>query len=133
MTGHSPSEPNLTELGTAQSPLAMIFFRVLRPIHDKKFQIPSCPGSAPPTLEKYRKEILKNTKEKSETGYSSFWPLKHFFWISKIVGCIIEVLTLFLTPILTYIYVKCQMSYMTYMTYVIHHMYVCQYGCQKKR
>ena len=52
---------------------------------------------------KYTKEILKNTK----------------------VGWIPEVLTLVLTPILTYIY-------MSNARYVIYQKYVRQYGCQKK-
>ena len=53
------------------------------------------------------------------------------------VGCIPEVLTLLLTPILTYIHMvylrapyMSNMSYMAYLTYDIHgiwHAYICQY------
>ena len=62
------------------------------------------------------------------------------------VGCIPEVLTLLLTPILTYLYMSyarchvchiCQICHIWHIWHVwcsdIHHMYVCQYGCQKKR
>ena len=55
------------------------------------------------------------------------------------VGCIPEVLTLLLTPILTYlhmVYVRAPyMSYITFLTSMtsgILHAYICQYGCQKK-
>ena len=40
----------------------------------RKFQIPRWQGSAPPKVEKYTKEILKNTKKNQETRYFSFWP-----------------------------------------------------------
>ena len=40
----------------------------------QKCQVPRWPGSAASRLTKYTKEILKNTKENQETGYSSVWP-----------------------------------------------------------
>ena len=59
------------------------------------------------------------------------------------LGCIPEVHTLLLTPILTYlhmVYVRAPyMSYMSFMTFMksmtsgIWHAYISQYGCQKKR
>ena len=56
------------------------------------------------------------------------------------VGCIPGVPTILLTPILTYIhmvYVRATdmsyMSFMRYMTSVILHAYILQYGCQKTK
>ena len=89
---------------------------------------------------KYTKEILKNTKEKSGIGIFQFLAIQRIFRISKMVGCIPEVLTLLLTPILKYICMSnarchiCQICHICHLCMVInaHHMYVCQYGCQKK-
>ena len=69
----------------------------------KKQFIHKLSGSTPTKSEKNTKEILKNTKEKSETGYLSFQPGKNLCRIFKMVVFIPEVLTLLLTPILTYI------------------------------
>ena len=62
------------------------------------------------------------------------------------VGYILGVLTLLLTPILTYIHMvyfrapymsymsnMTYMTHMSYMTYVIWHEYIFKYGSQKKR
>ena len=62
------------------------------------------------------------------------------------IDCIPEVLTLLMTPILTYVCMpnawchrcqKCHICHIWHIWHVwcsdIHHMYVCQYGCQKKR
>ena len=56
------------------------------------------------------------------------------------VGCITEVLTFLLTPIWTYVYRsndRCKKCHICHIWHVwcsdIHHMYVCQYGWQKKR
>ena len=62
------------------------------------------------------------------------------------IGCIPEGLTLLMTPILTYVCMsnawchrcqKCHICHIWHIWHVwcsdIHHMYVCQYGCQKKR
>ena len=64
-----------------------------------KFQIPRWPGSAASRLANYTKEILKNTNEKQDI--SIVGPKNNLKMISKMVGCIPEVLTLLLTPILT--------------------------------
>ena len=69
---------------------------------------------------KYTKEILKYTKNFFGNRIFHFWPWKQLFRISNMVGCIPEVLTLLLTPILTllhmvYVRAPC-MSYMTYIT-----------------
>ena len=62
---------------------------------------------------KYTKEILKNTKENKETGYFHFC---YLYGISKMVGCITEVIALLLTPILTYIHiVDVRTTYKSYM------------------
>ena len=50
---------------------------------------------------KYTKEILKNTKEKSGSRIFHILAQKQFCTISNRVGCIPQVLTLLLTPILT--------------------------------
>ena len=59
------------------------------------------------------------------------------------VGSIPELLTFLLTPILTFICMSnaichiCQLCHLCHIWHIwwfdIHHMYVCQYGCQKKR
>ena len=66
--------------------------------------------------------------------------------ISKTVGCILEVLTLLLTPILKYIGIsnaRCHICHICHIWHIRHiwhvccydnhHMFVCQYRCQKKR
>ena len=88
-----------------------------------------------------QRKLWKIQRKNQETEYFSFWPYKQFCSISKKVCCIPEVLT----HIEVYIHAKWQMSY-TYICHkwhkwhiwhvccsYIHHMYVCQYRCQKKR
>ena len=52
---------------------------------------------------KYTKEIQKKQRKNLETTYFIFKPQKQFYQIFKIGDCVPEVLTLLLTPILTYI------------------------------
>ena len=53
-------------------------------------------------------------RKNQETGYFQLLPLTQFFGIYKMVGCIPDVLTLLLTPILTYIHmVYVRVTYMS--------------------
>ena len=78
--------------------------------------------------------------------YFNFWPYKYLCRIFKMIGCSPEVLTLLLTPISTYVCMSnarrhsCQKCHICHLWHIwqvwcsdIHHMYGCQYGCQKKR
>ena len=53
-------------------------------------------------------------------SYSSFWPQIKFVGISKMVGCIPEVLTLLLTPILTYICMSYAICHVCHICQICH-------------
>ena len=62
-------------------------------------------------------------RKNPETGYFICWPLKQFCRIFKIVGCIPEVLTLHLTPILKYIFMsnaRCHICHICHIWQIWH-------------
>ena len=65
-----------------------------------------------------QRKFWKIQRKFFETGYFCCWPYNLFCRIYKMVGCITEFLMILLTPIFKYIYVKCQMSYKSYMTFM---------------
>ena len=64
-------------------------------------------------------KFWKIQRRNQKTRYVSFWPLTQFCRISKMVGCIPEVLTLLLTPILKYI---CMPNARCYICHLCHNM-----------
>ena len=83
---------------------------------------PSCGRS----FEIYKEHFEKYKGKNQETEYFSCRPYKHFCRISKMVVCIPEVLTLLLTPILTYIHMGYdRATYMSYMSVMSFMTYKC--------
>ena len=73
--------------------------------------------------EKYKGKIRKQ-------DISIFGPYTQFCRISKMVGCTPEVLTLLLTPILTYIHtVYVRAPYMSFMSYMTLSYDICRSYC----
>ena len=74
-----------------------------------------------------QRKFWKIQRKNKETGYFSVWPWTQFCKISKMVGCIPEVLALLLTPKLKYMcmsnarYHICQIWHIWY--YDIYEMY----------
>ena len=73
-------------------------------------------------VSKYTKEILKNTNKKSKHRILHILDLKNIFRIYNMIGCIHEVLTLLLTPILKYVCMP-DVTYVKYDIYDIYDVY----------